>query len=171
MFAEQEAMLKAKMDILSVQREAAVADAEYLGLKEGLDISDEEPVCDQLDNSVILNKYLNEQPVHHERDRDSTRNEVSEDKPTNKESALKVNFPTVAQTGTFSNLLDSNQNLISKESKTNSICKPSEISHIPDISVQPVSSLNVHAPHFHPTSYSRTAQSESSQHLLSEFAN
>jgi hypothetical protein len=143
----------------------------YLGLKEELGISDEEPVCDQLDNPVILNKFLNEQPVKHERNSDSTRNEVSEDKPTKNESALKVNYPTEAQTGNISNLPDSNRNLISKERKTNSMCKPSKMSHIPDISVQPVSSLNVHAPHFHPTSHSRNALSESSQHLLSEFAN
>jgi hypothetical protein len=32
-------MLKAKMDVLSVQREAAVADAEYLEMKEELGIS------------------------------------------------------------------------------------------------------------------------------------
>jgi hypothetical protein len=96
------------MDVLSVQREAAIADAEYLEMKEELGISDEEPLCDQLDTSVILNKYLNEQSTYHERNRNPTRIEVSEDKPHTKESAVKVNFPTVAQTGNFSNLLDSN---------------------------------------------------------------
>jgi hypothetical protein len=85
--AEQEAMLKAKMDVLSVQREAAVADAEYLGMKEELGISDEEPLCDQLD-TVILKKYLNEQHTHHERNRDLTWNEISESKPPTKESGL-----------------------------------------------------------------------------------
>uniref|UniRef100_A0A8W8MDH0 Uncharacterized protein n=1 Tax=Magallana gigas TaxID=29159 RepID=A0A8W8MDH0_MAGGI len=58
MFAEQEAMLKAKMDVLSVRKEAAVADAEYLGMKEELDFWDEDSVCDDNNNSDILTKYF-----------------------------------------------------------------------------------------------------------------
>lgn len=70
---QEEAMLKAKMDVLSVRKEAAVADADYLGMKEELDIWDEDSVCDDNNNSDILTQFISSQLMENEKNTDTNR--------------------------------------------------------------------------------------------------
>lgn len=164
MFAEQEAkikqeeaMLKAKMGVLA----AAVADAEYLGMKEELDLWDEDSVCDDNNNSDILTKYFSSQLLENEKNTDTQTGSVPlvlniQHRTDNTDTQKRSAFP----------VFNVQQCIDTKTGATTRMCTEREDQVMP--STEPTRppitcSLNAYAPTFQPANHSSPAQPKLSQ--------